>query len=284
MGDEFHIKEFHCSSNRRCYGRMSSFVEQETPALGHKGKKITEASDDSVHKCKPSSIKSITILPQKPASTVTIDLTSSRRSRLGSADSCLASTTAEDLEVICKHIEEEAKMEPPKIPRESLPLSKSEACNTSQHYLISNVVCEDLNPFSANPQGGSKRHSSPHLSNSPSSFSTAKNNELKAKLTDSLSPSPFATVNSYEPDPNLEQLAAAATDSAARRPFFLAPFYGSVNTPDNIKLWRKALNEHILHILQSICIIKKLKAVPQELLLKKSVVLSKSADSSKDCC
>lgn len=120
-----------------------------------------------------------------------------------------------------------------------------------------------------------KRNSSPRLSDNP--FTGHSSSELRAKLTDSLSPSPFATLNSSEDEAGLEQLAAAATDST-KRPFFLAPFYGSEAA--NIKLWRKALNDHILHTLQSICIIKKLKSVPQELLAKKTIVLSKSPDSN----
>ncbi len=127
MGDEVHIQEFHCSCNRRHYGRMSSFVEQESPALGRLSKKSAEQNDD-LHRRKKSNVKSI--LFQKAGAT---EPAPSRRSRLGSVDSCLTSAVSEDLEIICRHIQEESKTEPPKIlPRDSLPI-KPATCKKCEH-------------------------------------------------------------------------------------------------------------------------------------------------------
>jgi len=110
------------------------------------------------------------------------------------------------------------------------------------------------------------------LKKAPLAESTPK--ELQDKLTASLSPSPFISVGGSEEEAGLDQLVAASKGD-----FILTPFYGREIMSGSAKHWKKALKDHILHTLQSICIIKKLKPIPSELLLKKSVTLSNSSGS-----
>ena len=90
---------------------------------------------------------------------------------------------------------------------------------------------------------------------------------LKQKLAESLSPAPFVCVNNPDTERAVDILMTSTNDS------MLNPYYGKNN------LLRKALRNHILHILQSICIIKRLKPIPKELLAKKTIYLPKNEAS-----
>jgi hypothetical protein len=90
---------------------------------------------------------------------------------------------------------------------------------------------------------------------------------VKQMLADSLSPSPFQKDYLCAEETKLEQLIAAA--SPTKRLLF-SPFYGSeVAAGTNTKMWKKALKEHFVHTLESICLIKKFKPLPSEIIESK---------------
>lgn len=88
---------------------------------------------------------------------------------------------------------------------------------------------------------------------------------LKSKLVQSLSPLPFACVNNSGAERVVEKLVVSG-----RKPLLILS-HGNTNT------LRKALKDHILHILQSICLIKQLQPIPAPLLDKKKVRLAHKA-------
>lgn len=105
-----------------------------------------------------------------------------------------------------------------------------------------------------------------------SCFSQAMDDEvrLREELTESLSPSPFKKNDPGEQEEKLEQLVAS--QAPITKNILCSPFYDNdVKAGKGHNAWTKALKEHIVQTLESICIIKKLKPVPFDLIEKKKL-------------
>ena len=101
--------------------------------------------------------------------------------------------------------------------------------------------------------------------------------ELKEKLTASLSPSPFRDDDPFAREAKLDQLMGAGTTT---KNLIFSPFYSSELAEENgHHAWKIALKDHIVHTLESICIIKKLKPVPSEMIEKKRLPLDPKPSS-----
>ena len=102
--------------------------------------------------------------------------------------------------------------------------------------------------------------------------------ELKEKLTASLSPSPFRDDDPFTREVKLEQFMGAG---ATAKNLIFTPFYGTeLSEESGHHAWKIALKDHIVHTLESICIIKKLKPVPSEMIEKKRLPLDTKPSSN----
>eukprot|EP00826_Nyctotherus_ovalis_P045014 TRINITY_DN4920_c0_g6_i1.p1 TRINITY_DN4920_c0_g6~~TRINITY_DN4920_c0_g6_i1.p1 ORF type:complete len:237 (-),score=65.71 TRINITY_DN4920_c0_g6_i1:849-1559(-) len=92
--------------------------------------------------------------------------------------------------------------------------------------------------------------------------------DLREKLASSLSPSPFRNKDPLRREEKLEQLIASAPNKT--KSILLSPFYGNeLKGKDSHRAWKIALKDHIVNTFESICLIKKLGPVPNELIEKK---------------
>jgi hypothetical protein len=96
--------------------------------------------------------------------------------------------------------------------------------------------------------------------------------DLKEKLAHVLSPSPFNKEDPGTHEATLDQYVASSEGSSKN--FLFSQFYGSELMGSNPKAWKRALKDHIVHTLESICIIKKLDGVPNSIIEKKKVTLN----------
>ncbi len=99
--------------------------------------------------------------------------------------------------------------------------------------------------------------------------------QLKKKLTLSLSPSPFRNEDPGKREAKLDQLVTSAPGMA--KGILFSQFYGSeLADNDSHRAWKIALKDHIVHTFESICLIKKLKPVPPHIIEKKKLPLEPS--------
>ena len=97
--------------------------------------------------------------------------------------------------------------------------------------------------------------------------------ELKRKLAESLSPSPFKNEDPIKREAQLEHLVASAPCTTKSIIFF--PFYGAeMMGKEGYRVWKIALKDHIVHTLESICLIKNLNPVPIHIIEKKKLVVN----------
>ena len=96
--------------------------------------------------------------------------------------------------------------------------------------------------------------------------------ELKKQLAESLSPSPFRNEDPNKCEERLEYLIASAPGTTKNIIFF--PFYGDEMMGEGShRVWKIALKDHIVHTLESICLIKKLIPVPVHIIEKRKVTI-----------
>lgn len=94
--------------------------------------------------------------------------------------------------------------------------------------------------------------------------------ELKEKLADSLSPSPFRNEDPSKREAKLEQLVSSVP--CTTKTLLFSEFYGSEFTGEGgYSAWKIALKDHIVHTFESIALIKKLKPVPNHIIEKKKL-------------
>ena len=96
---------------------------------------------------------------------------------------------------------------------------------------------------------------------------------LEEELSKSLSPSPFSMVDNDQSECMLKELVNSDNKT------LLSIFYEKNINTESSQHWRKVFNDHIFFTLQSICIIKKLKPIPEDLLARKSISLSPITNS-----
>ena len=101
--------------------------------------------------------------------------------------------------------------------------------------------------------------------------------QLKEKLTDSLSPSPFRNEDPGKREVKLAQLVASAP--CTTKSILFSKFYGSELGANDSRAWKIALKDHIVHTLESICLIKKLKPVPSHIIEKKKLPFEPKSSS-----
>lgn len=96
----------------------------------------------------------------------------------------------------------------------------------------------------------------------------ASEEELKKRLADSLSPSPFRNEDPNEREAKLEQLVAST--SCPTKSILFSQFYKKeLMGEGGHRAWKIALKEHIVHTFESISLIKKLNPVPGHIIEKK---------------
>lgn len=105
-----------------------------------------------------------------------------------------------------------------------------------------------------------------------------KENEerLKGILQDSLSPSPFENENWVKEEETLNELISSA-ETTAKNILFSSFYQYELGGGSSHHSWKKALKQHIVQTLESICILKKLKEIPLAEIEKKLVSPSKMA-------
>ena len=92
--------------------------------------------------------------------------------------------------------------------------------------------------------------------------------KLKEKLTESLSPSPFRGEDPKQQEAKLDQLVVSVP--CTTKTILSSHFYGlELMGKDGHRAWKIALKDHIVHALESICLIKKLSPVPMHISEKK---------------
>jgi Dullard-like phosphatase family protein len=88
--------------------------------------------------------------------------------------------------------------------------------------------------------------------------------QLKKRLADSLSPSPFRNEDQSKKEAKLDQLVALNPSTQTMK------FYeGEMLGQGGYRAWKLALKDHIVHTFESICLIKKLDPVPSHIIEKK---------------
>ncbi len=91
--------------------------------------------------------------------------------------------------------------------------------------------------------------------------------QLKKKLTQSLSPSPFRYDDPGRREAKLDHLV---TSVPGTKGILFSNFYGSeLAEKDSHRAWKIALKDHIVNTFESICLIQKLKPVPAYIVEKK---------------
>ncbi len=104
--------------------------------------------------------------------------------------------------------------------------------------------------------------------------------QLKEKLAESLSPSPFRKEDPTKREARLEQLVASAP--CTTKTILFSKFYGSEFMGEGShRAWKIALKDHIVHTLESICLIKNLTPVPLHIVEKKKLPLEARPPSGK---
>ena len=105
-----------------------------------------------------------------------------------------------------------------------------------------------------------------------------RNSKAARELNESLSPTPFDSADASNSAEALNKFVASTNNS------FLTSLYAKdLSSTDSAKLpkrKKKMMKDYIFQVLQSICIIKNLFPIPAELIAKKSVTLSRAADSN----
>ena len=92
-------------------------------------------------------------------------------------------------------------------------------------------------------------------------------------MAESLSPSPFKNEDPIKSEAQLEHLVASAPCTTKSIIFF--PFYGAeMMGKEGYRVWKIALKDHIVHTLESICLIKNLNPVPIHIIEKKNLVVN----------
>eukprot|EP00826_Nyctotherus_ovalis_P065420 TRINITY_DN9620_c0_g2_i1.p1 TRINITY_DN9620_c0_g2~~TRINITY_DN9620_c0_g2_i1.p1 ORF type:complete len:505 (+),score=102.93 TRINITY_DN9620_c0_g2_i1:207-1721(+) len=99
-------------------------------------------------------------------------------------------------------------------------------------------------------------------------FSTEEN--LKEKLEESLSPSPFRNEDPSVREKQLDNLVASSPSTT--KTILLYPFYGTEQMGEGgHRVWKIALKDHIVNTLESICLIKNLPPVPNHIIEKRKL-------------
>jgi len=267
MEDEYCLQEYYRATNKVQLVSMTSFVDSDAAQMSNSQKKKSDDYDNPWRKGPRPIKRSSTLyvknvmatssgLPSKPHQSSNIARVESDPSgRLSEVKSVTPITAvASHEERKCQNSESipRADKEPKSvyIPRKD---------STFLNEVPENIKTNDLKSITL-ALGG---------------VSLQTKNELKDKLSDSLSPSPFKEVNQQNQENSLKQLVSCVKAKS----LLLSPIYGSEVGNENSNNWKKALKDYILHMLQSIGIIKKLSEVPSKLLASKSVKLDKNSES-----
>ena len=100
---------------------------------------------------------------------------------------------------------------------------------------------------------------------------------LKKRLADSLSPSPFRNEDPDKQEEKLKQLVLS--DMPKTKNILFSQFYGEELTGEGgHRDWKIALKDHIVHTFESICLIKKLTPVPYHIVEKKMLPVENKSD------
>lgn len=91
---------------------------------------------------------------------------------------------------------------------------------------------------------------------------------LKEKLAEAFSPSPFRNEDPNVREEQLDKLVASSPSTSKTILFY--PFYGTEKLGEGgHHAWKIALKDHIVHTLESICLIEKLIPVPNHIIEKR---------------
>ena len=257
MEEECCLQEFYRATNKVQLVSMSSFIDQDTNAANNQAKKRLEDSDN-LWKTFPRPVKRSSTIYFKEGQACGIVSANKQRIDLSPPKNDFKSSA---ITLVIKDIAS-ASMQPEEVKTpHTAPVPHTKSVPTK----ISGT--EPITPDLS-------RKMSMDLGLGGLSFGQQR--DLKEKLTESLSPSPFKELNQECQENGLKQLVA----SAETKHLLLSPIYDSVAGVENSKYWKKALKDHILHTLQSLCLIKKLNEVPAKLLASKSVKLEQNAESN----
>jgi len=104
--------------------------------------------------------------------------------------------------------------------------------------------------------------------------------QLQNILTESLSPSPFRNEDPTKREARLEHLVTSAP--CTTKSILFSTFYGSeFMGEDSHRAWKIALKDHIVHTLESICMIKNLSPVPLHIIEKKKLPVDPKPSGKK---
>ena len=290
MEEECSLKEYYRASNKVELVSMTSFVENENQSLSFASKKRTEEGDfmgkaTSIKKNRRSNtiyIKSSEPLNPVAAPSLMSYQQKADSKRFSGESSAVKkekgtdSKGSENPSAVLKKIESTAFKSQIEIGKD--PKSAIMAHKAPFDIDLLKGKCKKIfthTEFMDNRINVNKR-----LTTKPSLLLGGlsikqKEVSLKEQLTASLSPSPFKEVDQTNQEAGLKQLAASSETTG----LLLSPFYKTEISQESSSSWKKALKDYILHTLQTICIIKKLKEVPTNLLEKKSVKLEKKTGS-----
>jgi len=252
---EFQIQEFYCSSNKKQPIRITSGTACQRDSLYKKHIEPNEQPVLPVHKGKFSftKMRSNTI----SLTTNEADLISKNLEKCGKQ--------AQNNLCVIKHEKQILTIQK----TDSAPLGYLAHEEQKEKINEQNV---DINRYSTDDSEFSKpcgAISAPQSLASSTSISNIKeeNVSLKDKLTESLSPSPFRNQDPRKNEKNFERLVA---NSSTTKNLLFTEFYGSVLSEQNSHhVWKIALKDHIVHTMESMCIIKNLNPVPAHIRDKK---------------
>jgi hypothetical protein len=140
------------------------------------------------------------------------------------------------------------------------PLLESDSTNSSFQELI--ALTDPMQKSSNASQEVTKSRST------TDSESITTEDNLKDKLAASLSPSPFRDEDPNMREARLDHLVASSPSTTKTILFY--PFYGTEQMGEaNHHAWKIALKDHIVHTLESICLINNLNTVPEHSIEKR---------------
>eukprot|EP01022_Parablepharisma_sp_SALTPOND_P014065 TRINITY_DN1893_c0_g1_i1.p2 TRINITY_DN1893_c0_g1~~TRINITY_DN1893_c0_g1_i1.p2 ORF type:complete len:570 (-),score=59.52 TRINITY_DN1893_c0_g1_i1:7307-9016(-) len=155
---------------------------------------------------------------------------------------------------------------------------RSSIVDSTKALFEMNTKSLSADPFSGKDPEGTKSRSTTD-SESSKGETGATEEQLKEKLAESLSPSPFRNEDPNKREARLEQLVASAP--CTTKTILFSPFYGSELTGEGShRAWKIALKDHIVHTLESICLIKKLSPVPAHIIEKKKLPVEPCSTST----
>ena len=256
MKKEYKLEEFHCASNKTQPVRI--ICEAPKPR-GSLYKKVTAENDTTARKIMFTKARSNTICDIVKEPICVTPILNSKGQVVENTSFLFKPYTSDKSATVELKVPEEDKVADnvkldleAEIKRRST--DDSDTCKTAQ-----------------------TAHEEPVL---PENTQVLKNSEaqLKEKLTESLSPSPFRNEDPGAREEKLERLVAST--ACPTKMILFSPFYGSeLTTTSSHHAWKIALKDHIVHTIESICLIKKLKPVPSHILEKKRLPLEENKSS-----